>query len=136
MTIELASPLFPGAFLLLACLGSVARAVTGVAGGATRAALTQHFARQRNAADIAAKEGSQVGREGLEEGGAGRGAIHLSGRIVLVGGHCYLPRGSRAADGLQKQEGSCEGPKLKRWPGVPGRIPLQRLLLPSRLPAC
>jgi hypothetical protein len=24
-------------------------------------ALTQHFARQRNAADIAAKEGSQVG---------------------------------------------------------------------------
>jgi hypothetical protein len=61
MAIELASPLFPQAFLLLACLGSVARAVTGVAGGATRTALTLHFARQRNAADISAKEGSQVG---------------------------------------------------------------------------
>lgn len=64
MAIELASPLFPAAFLLLACLGSLARAVTGVAGGATRAALTMHFARQRNAADIAAKEGSQAGARG------------------------------------------------------------------------
>ncbi|KAL4421380.1 hypothetical protein ABPG75_010671 [Micractinium tetrahymenae] len=59
MALELASPLLPGAFLLLACLGSIARAVTGVAGGATRMALTQHFAQARNAADIAAKEGSQ-----------------------------------------------------------------------------
>ncbi|KAG6426207.1 hypothetical protein SASPL_110427 [Salvia splendens] len=33
--------------------------VTGVASGATRAALTQHFALQNNAADISAKEGSQ-----------------------------------------------------------------------------
>lgn len=33
----------------------------GVAGGATRAALTQHFSQGRNnAADISAKEGSQV----------------------------------------------------------------------------
>ncbi len=31
----------------------------GVAGGATRAALTQHFARQGNAADVAAREASQ-----------------------------------------------------------------------------
>ncbi|CAA0825543.1 Protein root UVB sensitive 3 [Striga hermonthica] len=31
----------------------------GVASGATRAALTQHFALQNNAADISAKEGSQ-----------------------------------------------------------------------------
>lgn len=61
LALELASPLLPGAFLLLACLGSVARAITGMAGGATRMALTQHFALQRNAADIAAKEGSQVG---------------------------------------------------------------------------
>ena len=33
----------------------------GVAGGATRAALTQHFALGGNAADVSAKEGSQVG---------------------------------------------------------------------------
>ncbi|CAK0746816.1 hypothetical protein CVIRNUC_001720 [Coccomyxa viridis] len=56
---DLMSPLFPDAFLLLACLGSLARAITGVAGGATRAALTQHFALVGNAADISAKEGSQ-----------------------------------------------------------------------------
>ena len=31
----------------------------GCAAGATRAALTQHFAKRANAADIAAKEGSQ-----------------------------------------------------------------------------
>ena len=36
--------------------------IAGVAGGATRAALTQHFALAGNAADISAKEGSQVGR--------------------------------------------------------------------------
>ncbi|EIE25577.1 DUF647-domain-containing protein [Coccomyxa subellipsoidea C-169] len=57
--LDLASPLFPDQFLLLACLGSLARAVTGVAGGATRAALTQHFSRADNAGDISAKEGSQ-----------------------------------------------------------------------------
>ncbi|EFJ48602.1 hypothetical protein VOLCADRAFT_90737 [Volvox carteri f. nagariensis] len=60
MTVELASPLFPRVmFLPIACLGSVARSLTGVAGGATRAALTQHFARRGNAADVSAKEQSQ-----------------------------------------------------------------------------
>ncbi|BDA41824.1 RUS1 family protein C16orf58 homolog [Coccomyxa sp. Obi] len=57
--LDLLSPVFPDHFLLLACLGSLARAVTGVAGGATRAALTQHFSKAGNAADISAKEGSQ-----------------------------------------------------------------------------
>lgn len=46
-------------FLAFACAGSVARSLCGCAAGATRAALTQHFARRANAADIAAKEGSQ-----------------------------------------------------------------------------
>ena len=32
----------------------------GVAAGSTRAALTLHFAKQNNAADISAKEGTQV----------------------------------------------------------------------------
>eukprot|EP00884_Botryococcus_braunii_P002004 jgi/Botrbrau1/11804/Bobra.0224s0010.2 len=60
MALELASPLYPPMFLVLACLGSIARSITGVAGGATRAALTQHFSQGRsNAADISAKEGSQ-----------------------------------------------------------------------------
>ncbi|KAJ7548234.1 hypothetical protein O6H91_07G003500 [Diphasiastrum complanatum] len=59
MLMDLISPLFPRAFLTLLCIGSAARSVTGVASGATRAALTQHFACQKNAADISAKEGSQ-----------------------------------------------------------------------------
>ncbi|KAL0386028.1 UNVERIFIED_CONTAM: protein root UVB sensitive 3 [Sesamum radiatum] len=59
MLMDLLSPLFPSAFLFIVCLGSISRAFTGVASGATRAALTQHFALQNNAADISAKEGSQ-----------------------------------------------------------------------------
>ena len=72
LALELASPLAPSAFLALACAGSLARALTGVAGGATRTALTQHFALARNAADISAKEGSQeVKRGGGAQGGGG-----------------------------------------------------------------
>ncbi|KAB1206743.1 hypothetical protein CJ030_MR7G013510 [Morella rubra] len=59
MLMDLVSPLFPSAFVFVVCLGSLSRSFTGVASGATRAALTQHFALQSNAADIAAKEGSQ-----------------------------------------------------------------------------
>ncbi|XP_050938075.1 protein root UVB sensitive 3 isoform X2 [Cucumis melo] len=59
MLMDLVSPLFPSAFMLIVCLGSLSRSFTGVASGATRAALTQHFALQNNAADISAKEGSQ-----------------------------------------------------------------------------
>eukprot|EP00250_Pteridium_aquilinum_P033736 c6181_g1_i1 orf=650-1951(-) len=59
MLMDLISPLFPKLFTVILCVGSLARSVTGVASGATRAALTQHFALQQNAADISAKEGSQ-----------------------------------------------------------------------------
>ncbi|KAL3158045.1 hypothetical protein ABBQ32_011654 [Trebouxia sp. C0010 RCD-2024] len=59
LVMELASPVFPSLFLTLACLGSIARAITGVAAGSTRAALTLHFAKQNNAADVSAKEGTQ-----------------------------------------------------------------------------
>ncbi|KAH7516082.1 hypothetical protein FEM48_Zijuj10G0097000 [Ziziphus jujuba var. spinosa] len=59
MLMDLISPLYPSAFVYVVCLGSLSRSFTGVASGATRAALTQHFALQNNAADISAKEGSQ-----------------------------------------------------------------------------
>ncbi|KAJ8431330.1 hypothetical protein Cgig2_013546 [Carnegiea gigantea] len=59
MLMDLISPLFPSAFVFIVCLGCLSRSFTGVASGATRAALTQHFALQDNAADISAKEGSQ-----------------------------------------------------------------------------
>ena len=44
MFIELLSPLFPAYFVLLVCIASFCRAIVGVAGGATRAALIQHQA--------------------------------------------------------------------------------------------
>ncbi|XP_073155994.1 protein root UVB sensitive 3 [Henckelia pumila] len=59
MLMDLVSPLFQSAIVFIVCLGSISRSFTGVASGATRAALTQHFALQNNAADISAKEGSQ-----------------------------------------------------------------------------
>ena len=40
--------------------GFYLQAIVGVAGGATRAALTQHQARRNNMADVSAKDGSQV----------------------------------------------------------------------------
>ncbi|XP_057761706.1 protein root UVB sensitive 3-like isoform X2 [Arachis stenosperma] len=59
MLMDLISPLFLSAFVIIVCLGSISRSFTGVASGATRAALTQHFALQDNVGDISAKEGSQ-----------------------------------------------------------------------------
>jgi len=46
--------------LLLLRMMVCTQAVVGVAGGATRAALTQHQARRNNMADVSAKDGSQV----------------------------------------------------------------------------
>lgn len=40
-------------------LGFFSQAIVGCAGGATRAALTQHQARRNNMADVSAKDGSQ-----------------------------------------------------------------------------
>jgi Vitamin B6 photo-protection and homoeostasis len=59
LTLELLSPLNADYFLLLACLGSICRALCGVAAGATRATLSSHFARTNNLSDISAKEGIQ-----------------------------------------------------------------------------
>eukprot|EP00029_Vermamoeba_vermiformis_P013268 TRINITY_DN8185_c0_g1_i1.p1 TRINITY_DN8185_c0_g1~~TRINITY_DN8185_c0_g1_i1.p1 ORF type:complete len:404 (+),score=43.87 TRINITY_DN8185_c0_g1_i1:152-1363(+) len=56
---EILIGIFPKYFLLLASIAGIMKAVVGVAGGATRAALTQHQARRNNMADVAAKDGSQ-----------------------------------------------------------------------------
>jgi hypothetical protein len=57
--IDLLAPLLPGLFLIVMCLSSISRSIVGVAGGATRAALTQHQALKDNMADVSAKDGSQ-----------------------------------------------------------------------------
>ncbi|KAL2100960.1 hypothetical protein ACEWY4_002721 [Coilia grayii] len=59
MFIEILAPYYPPMFTLIACIAGVFKSIVGVAGGATRAALTVHQARRNNMADISAKDGSQ-----------------------------------------------------------------------------
>ncbi|KAH9286658.1 RUS1 family protein C16orf58 -like protein [Echinococcus granulosus] len=46
-------------FTVIVCISSVMRALVGMVGSATRAAITQHQALEGNMADVAAKDGSQ-----------------------------------------------------------------------------
>jgi len=62
---DLLSPLFPSSLIVIMCLGSLSRSFTGVASGATRAALTQHFALANNAADISAKKHTHFFRKAV-----------------------------------------------------------------------
>jgi hypothetical protein len=61
LTLELLAPMFSDYFVYIAATGSICRAMCGVAAGATRAAMTQHFAKGSAAkvSDIASKEGIQ-----------------------------------------------------------------------------
>jgi hypothetical protein len=63
--LEILIGVFPMYFLLLASVAGVLKSIVGVAGGATRAALTQHQARRNNMADVSAKDGSQETAIGL-----------------------------------------------------------------------
>ncbi|KAG9464584.1 RUS family member 1 [Eleutherodactylus coqui] len=56
---EILAPLFPSCFTLTVCIAGIFKCIVGVAGGATRAALTVHQARRDNMADVCAKDGSQ-----------------------------------------------------------------------------
>lgn len=59
MFMEILAPHFPACFTLIVCAAGIFKSIVGVAGGATRAALTVHQARRDNMADISAKDGSQ-----------------------------------------------------------------------------
>ncbi|KAL5015975.1 hypothetical protein ScPMuIL_005564 [Solemya velum] len=56
---KILAPSFPHLFTGIICVAGVFQAIVGVAGGATRAALTLHQARRNNMADVSAKDGSQ-----------------------------------------------------------------------------
>ncbi|KAJ6653360.1 hypothetical protein lerEdw1_009261, partial [Lerista edwardsae] len=56
---EIMAPAFPACFTLIVCISGFFKCLVGVAGGATRAALTMHQARRDNMADVSAKDGSQ-----------------------------------------------------------------------------
>nr|XP_019949970.1 PREDICTED: RUS1 family protein C16orf58 homolog [Paralichthys olivaceus] len=59
MFMEILAPYFPACFISIVCIAGIFKSIVGVAGGATRAALTVHQARRDNMADISAKDGSQ-----------------------------------------------------------------------------
>ena len=62
LALELAAPLLPRLFLPLTCAANAFKAVCGVAAGATRVAISAHFASGRSGAlvaEVAAKEGTQ-----------------------------------------------------------------------------
>lgn len=56
---EILAPYFKAYFTAIVCTAGLCKSIVGVAGGATRAALTQHQARRNNMADVSAKDGSQ-----------------------------------------------------------------------------
>lgn len=60
---NLLAPLTGPFFLLVACLGSICTAMCGVAAGATKVAITQHFVKDKSnsalLSDLHAKEGTQ-----------------------------------------------------------------------------
>ncbi|XP_076387435.1 RUS family member 1 [Megachile rotundata] len=59
MGLELLLPYFSSYSLAILCVSTAMKSIVGVAGGATRAAVTQHQALQNNLADVSAKDGSQ-----------------------------------------------------------------------------
>lgn len=59
MCIELFLPYFRDWSTVVLCISTTMKAIVGVAGGATRAAITQHQAIRDNMADVSAKDGSQ-----------------------------------------------------------------------------
>ncbi|KAF9799145.1 hypothetical protein SFRURICE_006405 [Spodoptera frugiperda] len=59
MCIEIALPAFKNYTTAVLCVSTVMKAIVGVAGGATRAAMTQHHAIRSNLADVSAKDSAQ-----------------------------------------------------------------------------
>ncbi|XP_015182711.1 PREDICTED: RUS1 family protein C16orf58 homolog [Polistes dominula] len=59
MGMELLIPYFLAHSMVILCASTAMKSIVGVAGAATRAALTQHQALQNNLADVSAKDGSQ-----------------------------------------------------------------------------
>ena len=58
-SLDLIAPFFKHFLLPISCLSNLCRSIVGVAGGSTRAALTQHQAIAHNMGDVSAKDGSQ-----------------------------------------------------------------------------
>ncbi|CAG9860719.1 unnamed protein product [Phyllotreta striolata] len=59
MTVELVLPYFSQFSMHLLCLTSTMKSLVGIAGGATRASITNHQAIRDNTAEVSAKDGTQ-----------------------------------------------------------------------------
>ncbi|XP_045473543.1 RUS family member 1 [Harmonia axyridis] len=59
MAIELGIPYYSHKSMEILCLTSIMKSIVGIAGGATRASITYHQAKQGNMAEISAKDGTQ-----------------------------------------------------------------------------
>ncbi|KAI5647057.1 vitamin b6 photo-protection and homoeostasis domain-containing protein [Phthorimaea operculella] len=84
MCIEISLPLFRNYTTTALCVSTAMKAIVGVAGGATRAALTQHHALCGNMADVAAKDSAQETAVNLVASIAALCLITLFGNSVTL----------------------------------------------------
>jgi hypothetical protein len=59
LTLEVVAPLFKDYFLIITVFANICKSLCGVAAGATRVAISQHFASEGNISEVQAKEGTQ-----------------------------------------------------------------------------
>lgn len=90
--------------------------LVGVAGGATRAALTMHQARRNNMADVSAKDGSQVNSWDWREG-AGAWGMRGWGTVW----ECEVTRLRASGGSAGRQAGGSAGESVDRPSGVRAR---------------
>ncbi|CAB0001192.1 unnamed protein product [Nesidiocoris tenuis] len=91
MCIELiVLPFFFDSALPILCVSTALKALVGVAGGATRAAITQHQAINQNMGDVSAKDGSQETCVNLISTFLGLGLISLVSDLRLTWGVFFV----------------------------------------------
>ncbi|KAJ0183894.1 hypothetical protein K1T71_000317 [Dendrolimus kikuchii] len=84
MCIEIALPLFKKYTTFVLCISTAMKAIVGVAGGATRAAMTQHHAIRGNLADVSAKDSAQETAVNLVASFTALLIITLFGNSLLI----------------------------------------------------
>ncbi|XP_063225959.1 RUS family member 1 isoform X2 [Bacillus rossius redtenbacheri] len=87
LCLEMCLPLVTEHSTALLCASTAVKAVVGVAGGATRAAVTQHQAIRNNMGDVSAKDGSQ---ETLVNLCASLTGITILSTVVPDGMHAWM----------------------------------------------
>ncbi|XP_026318268.1 RUS1 family protein C16orf58 homolog [Hyposmocoma kahamanoa] len=84
MCIEMSLPIFKQLTTFALCVSTVMKAIVGVAGGATRAAMTQHHAIRGNLADVSAKDSAQETAVNLIASLTAILMLYIFGNSVLI----------------------------------------------------